>query len=128
VCFDAQDWDALDEAARGCGVSVGEFVRAAAVQSARAARAQSAAVRESASALRAQAAHARGRSRVLIDAAAASIDIRPRCTECAEVIGVYEPVRVEHPDGALERSSLLALGAVRAAAARLAHADCPPRA
>jgi hypothetical protein len=48
-----------------------------------------------------------------------------RCPICGDVIGVYEPVFVEHADGTTTRSSLLNLDPQeRAGAAALYHAAC----
>jgi hypothetical protein len=50
---------------------------------------------------------------------------RPRCAVCSEVIGVYEPVWIEHSSGSLRRTSLLRLDrAEREGAAAIYHDDC----
>jgi hypothetical protein len=50
---------------------------------------------------------------------------RWRCAACGEVIGVYERVWLEDPDGRLAATSLLNLGAdVAPGAVRLLHSGC----
>ena len=50
---------------------------------------------------------------------------RWRCAACGDVIGVYERVWLEDPDGRLAATSLLNLGAdVPPRAVRLFHAGC----
>jgi len=53
----------------------------------------------------------------------ARADPFPRCAECGDVVGVYEPMWLELDDGSVCRSSLLALGE-SGVADRVWHAEC----
>jgi len=51
----------------------------------------------------------------------------PRCASCGELIGVYEPIVVVKPDGALRETSIAADPQLETGGASLYHRGCMPR-